>query len=75
LGWLSEIIPALIHGVTPRSSAEAGLVTKPVYVLDLSVILPAHVPAGVSLLRRKRLGFSLAATLLAFGVSMALSLI
>ena len=72
--WLAEIVPALVHGVVPATVTEAGVPTNPVHVIDLSVVLPAHVAAGVLLLRRHRLGYAAAPMLLAFGVLMALSI-
>jgi hypothetical protein len=72
--WLSEIVPALLQGNTPRSIREAGLPTNPVYVLDLSVILPLHVVAGWALLKRRALGYALGPVLLGFDTLMALSI-
>ena len=72
--WLAEIIPALLNGTVPPSVASAGTPTNPVYVLDLSVVLPAHLLTGISLLRRRPLGLMLAPILLGFDVLMALSI-
>jgi hypothetical protein len=72
--WLSEIIPALAHGGIPRTVAEAALPTNPVHVIDLSTVLPAHIAAGVLLLRRRRAAYAAAPVILAFGVLMALSI-
>jgi hypothetical protein len=72
--WLAEIVPALARGTVPPSVAEAGVPTNPVHALDLSLVLPAHVAAGLLLLRRHPLGFVAAPVLLAFGVLMAASI-
>jgi hypothetical protein len=72
--WLSEIVPALLNGTSPRSVAVAGTLTNPVHVIDLSIVLPAHLLAAASLLRRRPLGLVLAPILLGFDVLMALSL-
>jgi hypothetical protein len=72
--WLGEIVPAIVLGTTPESIVEAGTFTNPVYVIDLSVVLPLHLAAGVALLRRRRVGSVLAPVVLAFGVLMALSI-
>ncbi len=72
--WLGEIVPALVHGTTPLSVSEAGAPTNPVYVMDLSIILPLHAIAGIALLQRRTLGYVLAPILLSFGVIMALSI-
>jgi hypothetical protein len=72
--WLSEVMPALLQGGTPRSIREAGLPTNPVYVLDLSIILPVHGVAGWALLKRRALGYALGPVLLGFDTLMALSI-
>ena len=58
----------------PDSIAEAETPTNPVYVIDLSVILPLHVATGISLLRGRPFGSLLAPIVLAFGLLMALSM-
>ncbi|HXI55738.1 MAG TPA: hypothetical protein VNO55_06750 [Polyangia bacterium] len=73
--WLGEILAAIAHGTAPRSVLEAGAATNPVHVLDLAVILPLHLVAGVALLRRRQVGHLLAPVLLAFGVLMAGSIV
>lgn len=73
--WLQEAVPAILSGRVPRSVTEAGLVTNPVHVLDLGVVLPAFIVAGVALLRRRALGYWLAPTMLTFGVLMDVALI
>lgn len=72
--WLAEILPALVRGTLPKSVEEAGVFTNPVQVIDLSVVLPAHIVAGVLLLRRHPLGAAAASVVLAFGVLMAASI-
>jgi hypothetical protein len=72
--WLGEIVPALATGTVPASLAEAGVPSNPVHAIDLSIILPAHVMAGVLLLRRRPFGYAAAPILLSFGVLMALSI-
>jgi hypothetical protein len=72
--WLGDIVPALVRGTTPPTVIEARVPTNPVHVMDLSLILPAHVAAGVLLLRRRPLGYLLAPVLLAFGILMATSI-
>lgn len=72
--WLKEIVPAILAGVVPPSISEAGQITSPVYVLDLAIVLPAFVVAGVQLLRRKPVAFVLAPVLLVFAVLMIVAL-
>jgi hypothetical protein len=69
--WLSEVVPALLHGRAPASLVEGGFFTNPVHVLDLSILLPALALSGVLLLRRRASGFLLAPLLLGFAVLMA----
>ncbi len=73
--WLSEIVPALARGTVPVNLAEAGLVTNPVHVLDLSLVIPAVVASGASLARRRRLGCALGPMMLAFNAFMLLAIV
>ena len=72
--WLANVIPALWRGVDPPGLQETGLVTNPVYVLDLSIVLPAMVVTGVRLVRRRSAGYVAAPILLVFNVLMAAAL-
>ncbi len=72
--WLSEIIPALAAHATPRSVLDAGLITNPVHVLDLGIVLPAFVVGGLSLVRRRPLGYWLVPVMLTFGVVLDVAL-
>jgi hypothetical protein len=72
--WLGEIIPALRRGTAPRAVMEAGLFTNPVHVVDLAVVLPAHILVAVWLLQRRPSGAVWAPILLSFGVLMAISI-
>lgn len=73
--WLTEIVPAALAGEIPQTVLEAGLVTNPVWMLDLGVVLPAMIAAGVLLARRRPLGFLLAGPLLAFAVLMGAAIL
>jgi len=72
--WLKDIVGALVQQTTPPAIVEAGTATNPVYVMDLSIVLPLHVMAGWALLRRRAWGYVLGPIMLAFGVLMALSI-
>jgi hypothetical protein len=74
VAWLSEVVPAILWNNVPNSIAAAGTPTNPVYVIDLSVILPLHLIAGIALLRGRPVGSILAPVVLAFGVLMASSI-
>jgi hypothetical protein len=62
--WLSEVVGAIVSNETPAATVEAGLMTSPVHVLDMGVLLPAAIAAGVLLLRRRVWGHVLAPTVL-----------
>jgi hypothetical protein len=72
--WLSEIIPAIIQHITPKSVAEAGLFTNGVHVIDLAVILPAIFITGIFLLKRISFGTILAPVILTFFVLMDITI-
>lgn len=72
--WLSEIIPAILHHVTPKSLSEVGLPTNAVHVIDLSVFLPAIFIVGISLLRKKTGMIFLVPVLLTFFVVMDITI-
>jgi len=72
--WLAEIAGAIAAGEPPPSLVQTGLPSNPVHVMDLAIVLPAHVIAGVALLARRPAGMRLAPLLLAFGVLMASSI-
>ncbi len=64
--WLSEDVPALLSGSTPKSVGEMGLPTNPVHILDLGFFLPAVIATGVGLLKRKPLAYTLAPSFVVF---------
>ncbi len=72
--WLSEIIPAIATGETPRSVKETGLITNAVHVLDLSVFLPLVFISGFCLLRKNVLGYIMAPLLLTFFILMNITI-
>jgi len=73
--WLREIIPALLSGHPPKSVTDAGLLTSPVHVLDLSIVLPAFFFTGIMLLRRKSEAFVFSPVLLAFAILMIVAVV
>ena len=64
--WLSEDVPALLTGKTPRSIIDMALPTSPVHILDLGFFLPAAIATGVLLLKRKPLAHTLAPAFIVF---------
>lgn len=73
--WLSELFPATLSGTPPRSLEIAGLVTNPIYVVDLAIVLPGMIVVGVAALRGRERGLSLVLSGLTFSVLMGLSII
>ena len=73
--WLSELVPATISGRPPLSLEAAGLVTNPIYVIDLAVVLPGMILIGVLALRRKEEGLAFVLPALMFSVLMGSSII
>lgn len=73
--WVSEIIPPLLDGSVPQALADAGLSSNPVWVLDLGIVLPAMILAGVMLRRNRPLGYLLAVPLLVFGIVMGVAIV
>jgi len=64
--WLSEDVPALLSGTTPKSLVDMALPTNPVHILDLGLFVPAFIITGVLLLMRLPLAFTVAPALIAF---------
>ena len=72
--WLSEIVPAVVNNTIPESLTEVGLPTNPVHVIDLSVLLPGLLIAGILLIRKRAAGFILAPILLVFFILMDITI-
>lgn len=62
--WLAEEVPAALSGTIPTGVVDNGVPTNPVHVIDLAMMLPAMLAAGVWLWRREPRGFVLAPVLL-----------
>ena len=73
--WLSELVPALLTGEVPASLAEAGLWVNPIHVIDLAVVLPGFILAGVAALQGRLHGLFWLAPWLAFSVLMGASIV
>jgi hypothetical protein len=72
--WLSEVIPASINRTLPNALTDAGLITNPVHVLDLSVCLPGLFLVGLFSLRRMPFALTLAPAALTFTILMDLTI-
>lgn len=73
--WLSELVPATLSDEVPQSVADAGLWVNPVHVIDLAVVLPAMVIAGIMTLRGRAAGLFFVGPLLVFSVLMGASIV
>jgi hypothetical protein len=66
-------LTALAGGTVPQAIVETGLPVDPVHLLDMGLMLPASLAAGVSLLRGGRFGAAAVVPLLVFLGAMALA--
>lgn len=62
--WSREVVQALLSGRAPASATAIGFPVNPIHVLDMALLLPGLVLAGLALLRRRPLGYLMAAPLL-----------
>jgi hypothetical protein len=72
--WLSEILSAIVNKTIPATITEAGLITNPVHVLDLSVLLPGLIIIAILLLKRSPLGILLVPAALTFCLLMDITI-
>jgi len=73
--WLGQIASSITSGMPPPEVQRLGLVTNPVYVLDLAFALPLLAIAGVRLLRGAVGARAMAVAALAWTAVMGLSVI
>jgi len=69
--WLGRIVPPLFNGTPPVGLDNAT--TLVIQVLDLGIVVPTAVLAGVLLLRRAAYGYLLSAVVLGLGITMGLA--
>lgn len=74
LTWLKEIIPALLAHNIPQTITANGLLSNPVYILDLAILLPGMFIAANLLWHKQPLGFVFAPMLLIFADLQAINL-
>jgi hypothetical protein len=72
--WLKELIPAVLSNTPPPSVTDYGILVNPVHVIDIAFALPGLILAAFLLMRKKRLGFILAPSLLVFLILMTIAL-
>jgi len=73
--WLSSLVPSLFSGDAPEEVVDAGLLTNPVHVLDMAVLLPAMLLAGVCLMRQRAIGYLLAPVVLGATFTISLGIV
>jgi uncharacterized membrane protein YeaQ/YmgE (transglycosylase-associated protein family) len=73
--WLSEIVPALASGTSPKGVADIGMPVNPVHVLDLAFVLPGLIATAVSIRKRRPLGLLFAVPLLTFSAVMGVAIL
>lgn len=64
--WLSELIPALRNAAIPASVAQNNLLVNPRHVLDIAIVLPSMLVAGILLMRRHGMGYLVSAVFLIY---------
>lgn len=63
--WLSDIVPAMVTGKPPSAISGRGIPVEPTHVIDLGILLPASILAGILLFRRHQWGYLLSGICLA----------
>jgi hypothetical protein len=72
--WLADVVPALLAGTTPLIVEEAGRVALASHLLDLGIVVPSLLVAGVWLRRGRTWGYLLAGVALVLGATLAASI-
>lgn len=75
LGWMKQILPALLTGQLPESIVLARTPSNPVFVLDLALLLPAFCLAAVWLWRRQPWGYILCGIFLVKALTLTLAIL
>lgn len=73
--WLKGVVSAYLTGLTPADIIATGLPTNPVWVLDLSILLPAFFIVANLMKNRFTLGIVLAPVCLMFAILMGINII
>ncbi len=71
-GWLKDLIPALVAGSQPSFLQSPGTDSLAKTVLDLGIVVPLAVTAGLWIWKRKAFGYILTGFLLLNGLTMRL---
>jgi hypothetical protein len=71
LAWIGRVVPELLHPETP--AALENTTTRVIQALDLALIVPLAVLAGILLLRRSAWGYLLSSVAIMKGLTMALA--
>ena len=73
--WLSEIVPAILAGTVPPSTAEAGLPVNVIQSLDLGVVVPSFLLTAAWLHRGRPWGYAFTGILLVKGTTLGLAVL
>lgn len=72
--WLSELVPAILAGTEPPLVEEAGPQALVSHFIDLSVVVPSLIVAGVWLWRDRTWGYVFAGVTLVLGAILAVTI-
>lgn len=71
--WLGDIVSAIVSGSVP--AALGSYTTIPTYVIDLGIVVPGAFAAAVLIVRKRPIGFLLAAIILTLNVTLGSALL
>lgn len=71
--WLADVVPPLLAGTVPLIVQESGPQATVSHVIDLAVVVPALVVAGVWLLQGRLWGYVIAGVMLVFGATLSVT--
>lgn len=75
LMWLSIIVPASIRGALPQAFIEESDGVTVIQMLDLGVLVPLAIAAGVLLLRKRPMGYLLTSLIMVKVVTLTLAVL
>lgn len=70
---LVQVLGAALDGAPPQSAVDTGLVTDPVFLLDMAFMLPLTALAGWLVLRERPVGMLLAGPILSWAAAMGIA--
>ena len=73
--WLSQLVPALLHGTLPPMMVQDEVDTLVIQVMDLGLLVPLFALAGVLLWKRRPWGYLLAGIMLVKAGTLGLAVV